>query len=94
MMKTYHGSCHCGAVAYETDIDLAEGTLKCNCSICAKNRFWQVAVKSERFRLIRDEDALTGYLAFASRKEWFMVRRALLAKKMSRPGFEIRTDRR
>ena len=31
--KTHHGSGHCGAVRFECQLDLAEGTSKCNCSI-------------------------------------------------------------
>ena len=61
MKKTYQGSCHCGAVQFECDLDLSEGTNRCNCRFCRKARFWMTLVKNDAFRLLKGADVLTDY---------------------------------
>jgi hypothetical protein len=59
--KTYHGSCHCGAVTFEAGIDFDKGTTRCNCSLCTPSRFWFVIVQAEDFKLEKGEDRLSDY---------------------------------
>jgi hypothetical protein len=59
--QRYHGSCHCQAVRYEAEFDLAAGSNRCNCSLCAKARAWFLFVKGDRFKLLCGEDVLSDY---------------------------------
>jgi hypothetical protein len=67
MLKTYSGSCHCGAVRFEADLDLTQTSYRCNCSICRRSRFWPAVAAPEQFRLLAGEEDLTEY-GFNSRK--------------------------
>ena len=58
-IKTYKGSCFCGRVKFEADIDFSQGTGKCNCTSCFKKRWWSVKVKPEHFRSLSGEQELS-----------------------------------
>jgi hypothetical protein len=63
MKRTWHGSCHCGAVRFEADLDLALGTARCNCSFCARVRNWAARGEPGDLRVIAGEDRLGRYSA-------------------------------
>lgn len=57
----YQGGCHCGAVRYEVDLDLDQGTVRCNCSLCSKTRAWFAFVPADRFRLTKGAGGESTY---------------------------------
>jgi hypothetical protein len=61
-MKKLSGSCHCGAVEFEVDLENGLKDLRrCNCSLCRRKNAIMACVPIERFRLIKGADVLTLY---------------------------------
>ncbi|MGB6190241.1 MAG: GFA family protein [Aeromonas molluscorum] len=59
-VKTFSGSCHCGAVQFEIDTDLPELTT-CDCSICARKNALMVKVHETSMRVLSGMESLTTY---------------------------------
>ena len=79
MKKTYHGSCHCGAVRFAAEIDLAAPSLRCNCSYCLKIRCWASLVPPTAFRLLAGEADLSEYRFGAGRERHYFCRHCACA---------------
>jgi hypothetical protein len=60
-MKRHSARCHCGKVGIEADLDLMAGTVRCNCSSCAKARWWEASMKPEAVHAIRGEEHTVSY---------------------------------
>jgi hypothetical protein len=59
--KKYAGSCHCGAVRFEVELDLGTGGSRCNCSICSKIAQTGSIVKPDAFTLRSGDASLSSY---------------------------------
>ena len=60
MIETYKGSCHCGRVRFEVDLDL-DHVRVCDCSICRRRGALIHRVPEEALRLLTPLDQLTLY---------------------------------
>jgi hypothetical protein len=61
MQKTYHGSCHCGEIRFEADLDLDEGIRKCNCSFCWKLGYRKAFAAYTGLRIVEGREGMRNY---------------------------------
>jgi hypothetical protein len=59
-VKKHPGSCHCGAVRFEIEVDASAGT-RCNCTVCTKLGVVGAMVKPPAFALLSGEGSLSSY---------------------------------
>ena len=61
-MRTETGSCHCGAVEFEVDLENGlENVRRCNCSICSRKGAIMAGVPLDRLRVVKGADKLSLY---------------------------------
>lgn len=60
-LKTFHGSCHCGAVEFEVQARVDEEIRECTCSMCERTGFIHLIVPNSRFKITKGEENLTHY---------------------------------
>ena len=60
MKKTYSGSCHCGDVRFEADIDL-DHVRVCDCTLCRKRGALNHRIPHEDLRILTNIEDMTLY---------------------------------
>ena len=63
MLKTYKGSCHCGAVKFSFECVAVTKGVRCNCSICSRKGaiMSPEPIAPEKFRIVAEEGKLGLY---------------------------------
>ncbi|MBN8538111.1 MAG: GFA family protein [Deltaproteobacteria bacterium] len=59
-MTAHKGSCHCGNVKFEVELNLQEA-MACNCSICLRKGTLFSFVSADKFKLKSGNENLTDY---------------------------------
>lgn len=57
----YHGSCHCGQIAFDVEGDAITQAMACNCSICSRKGSLLWFVPRERLALRTDAARMATY---------------------------------
>lgn len=60
-LRSYHGSCHCGAVHFTALVDLDEGIRKWNCTWCVKTKLWKAFSYGDGLQLQSGAEMLADY---------------------------------
>jgi hypothetical protein len=58
---TYRGSCHCGAVRFEVEMEPPAKAFACNCSICSRAGWLLAFVPRSAITIAAGETSLTDY---------------------------------
>jgi hypothetical protein len=72
--KKHQGSCHCGDVRYEVELDASQGS-RCNCTVCTKYGSTGSNVKPAAFTLLTDEAGLASFSRFPEIASRYFCRR-------------------
>ena len=76
MSRALHaGGCHCAAVRFEVDVDLAAGASRCNCTLCVKRNTLNSVVAPGAFAVRAGDDALAAYAWGARVARYFFCSR-------------------
>ena len=61
-METRTGSCHCGAVVFEVELeDGLQNLRRCNCSLCRRKGAIMASVPVQKLKVVAGEDQLSLY---------------------------------
>jgi len=61
-IEHHRGSCHCGKVRFEVDLDASRGASRCNCTVCTKIAATGAIVKPDALHVLTDEAELGRYV--------------------------------
>jgi hypothetical protein len=87
--RTYRGSCHCGQVRFEVDVDL-DHVRVCDCSMCRRRGALLHRVEPEHLRLHTPLDQLTLYTFHThTARDYFCPRCGILPFRRPRTAPEM-----